>query len=94
MEGTQNQNQDRQESIQQKLRENLDIIALKLVDQSGGCGASFDAIIVAKEFTGMSLLNRQKRVNEILADEIPQIHAFTMKTWDENKWEKEKANHE
>ena len=52
-----------------------------LSDTSDGCGDKFEAIIVSEKFGGMPLLQRQQAVNGVLADEMPSIHAFSMKTW-------------
>ena len=42
--------------------------------------------------TGVALLARQRAVNECLAEEMPNIHAFTMKTWTPSQYEKKKAS--
>ena len=36
-------------------------------------------------------LERQKQVNEIIADEMQEIHAFSMKTWTPQQYEAKKA---
>ena len=54
---------------------------LEVVDTSDGCGAKFECIIVSEAFEGMKLLERQQKVNGLLAAEMPSIHAFSMKTW-------------
>lgn len=46
-------------------------------DISGGCGASFAAMIVSDEFKGKSALQRHRLVNGLLKDEIKAIHAWT-----------------
>lgn len=45
------------------------------------------AVVVAEEFKDMKLLERQQRVNSILAEEIAQVHAFELKTWTKEVWE-------
>ena len=42
--------------------------------------------------TGVGLLARQRSVNECLSEEMPNIHAFTMKTWTPSQYEKKKAS--
>ena len=54
---------------------------LILKDQSGGCGQAFLLIVIAEEFNQMKLLERQQKVNQILSEEIAQIHALELKTW-------------
>ena len=67
------------------------LIFLTVQDQSGGCGESFRAIVVAKEFEGMKLLERQQKVNALLKDDIAEIHALELKTWTADQWEKKKG---
>lgn len=52
-----------------------------VTDESGGCGARFDVVLVSRKFEGVPLLDRQKAVNAQLAEEMKTIHALTMKTW-------------
>lgn len=59
-------------------------------DISGGCGASFAAMIVSDEFKGKSALQRHRLVNGLLKDEIKAIHAWTPKCLTVEQWEKEK----
>ena len=48
-------------------------------------------IVVASEFSELKLLERQQKVNAILAEEIAQVHAFELKTWTPDLWEKKKG---
>ena len=57
-------------------------------DTSGGCGQSFEAVIVSSQFEGKPLLARHRLVNECLAEEFPVIHAFTQKTYTPEQWTK------
>ncbi|CAM4773115.1 unnamed protein product [Rotaria magnacalcarata] len=57
-------------------------------DFSSGCGLKFDAVIVSKKFDGKQLLARQRLVNEIIKNEMTEIHAFTQKTYTPDEWEK------
>jgi stress-induced morphogen len=54
---------------------------VNVTDDSDGCGSKFNAIIVSSKFEGVGLLDRQRMVNDLIADEMKVIHAFTMKTW-------------
>eukprot|EP00345_Euplotes_harpa_P018548 CAMPEP_0168336474 /NCGR_PEP_ID=MMETSP0213-20121227/11564_1 /TAXON_ID=151035 /ORGANISM="Euplotes harpa, Strain FSP1.4" /LENGTH=86 /DNA_ID=CAMNT_0008341675 /DNA_START=16 /DNA_END=276 /DNA_ORIENTATION=+ len=81
--------------IETKIREGIsDIEYFSLKDQSDGCGAKFICIIVSKEFEDVKLLDRQRRVNEILSKEIAEIHAFELKTWTPKQWESKKSEYE
>ena len=64
-----------------------------MTDQSDGCGAKFICIIVSKEFEDVKLLDRQRRVNDILEQEISEVHAFELKTWTPKQWEGKKADY-
>lgn len=60
-------------------------------DISGGCGASFAALIVSDAFQGKSALQRHRLVNGILKKEIAAVHAWTPKCLTTEQWEKEKG---
>lgn len=59
-------------------------------DISGGCGASFAALIVSDAFQGKSALQRHRLVNGILKEEIKAVHAWTPKCLTSEQWQKEK----
>ena len=61
-------------------------------DMSDGCGAKFNALIVSPKFDGIPLLQRHRMVNSVLEDELKSIHAFTMKTYTPQQYEKNMAN--
>ncbi|GAA98623.1 hypothetical protein E5Q_05310 [Mixia osmundae IAM 14324] len=61
---------------------------VQVFDISGGCGQSYEVIIVSPDFEGMSTLKRHRKVNELLADEIAQLHAFTQKSLTPEQWSK------
>ena len=65
---------------------------VEISDTSDGCGSKFDAVIVAEAFEGVPLLERQRMVNAVIAEEMETIHAFTMKTWTPQQYEKKKAS--
>ena len=69
-------------SLKEKLTSTLTGVEhVSVTDVSDGCGAKFEAVIVAKEFEGMPLLKRHRRVNDVLEQELKDIHAWSMKTW-------------
>ena len=57
-------------------------------DTSGGCGQSFEVVVVSSQFQGKPLLQRHRVVNDCLADELKQIHAFSQKTYTPEQWSK------
>eukprot|EP00389_Voromonas_pontica_P011608 GDKH01017773.1.p1 GENE.GDKH01017773.1~~GDKH01017773.1.p1 ORF type:complete len:103 (+),score=25.07 GDKH01017773.1:78-386(+) len=77
-------------TLTEKIQKGLGTSHFRIVDNSGGCGASFDTLIVSQEFEGKRLLARQRLVNDAIKEEMPQIHAFTMKCMTPAEWEKVK----
>lgn len=76
------------EYLTDKLKKNLDTVHVDIEDLSNcGCGMKFDALLVSPKFEGKPILQRQRLVNQILAEEMKHIHAFTMRTWTPNQWE-------
>jgi len=81
---------DRRERIERKLRDALDPVELEVIDEShahvGHAGAAsggghFRARIVARAFQGLSLVERQRLVYRVLADEMAgDIHALALET--------------
>lgn len=65
------------------------ILTLKEIeDVSDGCGAKFVAKIVSPRFQGLSLIEQHRLVNETIAEEMVNIHSFSMKTMTPDKWAK------
>ena len=65
---------------------------VSIVDTSDGCGSKFEAIVVSKAFEGVQLLERHRLVNTTLSDEMTTIHAFSMKCWTPEQYEKKKGS--
>ncbi|KAL1923640.1 uncharacterized protein VTP21DRAFT_8620 [Calcarisporiella thermophila] len=74
------------ESLHQALIERLEAQHVEVVDTSGGCGQSFEVVIVSPRFEGKTTLARHRLVNEVMKDEIAQIHAFSQKTYTPAQW--------
>ena len=82
-----------QEMIETKLAQQLDLQHLQVINESGnhnvppGSESHFKVVLVSGEFDGMSLLERHRRVNAILADELAggvhalAVHAYTGPEW-------------
>ena len=62
---------------------------LDIQDLSDGCGANYAVLLVSPAFEGLKLLQRHKLVNEALAGEIAQIHAFSQKCLTPAEWAKQ-----
>ena len=80
-----------EEGVRKKLAEAFSPVFLSVVDESDGCGSKFSVIVVSTQFDGVGLLERQRSVNTVLAEEMKTIHALTMKTWTPAQYEKRKS---
>ncbi|CAO1626753.1 unnamed protein product [Sympodiomycopsis kandeliae] len=60
---------------------------LVVSDVSGGCGQAFDVIIVSPVFEGLPTLKRHRMVNDLLKEQIAQLHAFSQKTYTPAQYE-------
>jgi len=54
--------------------------------QVDGDGRHFEAVIVSSEFEGKGMLQRHKRVYQVLGDRMEKIHALSMKTLTSEQW--------
>ncbi|KAA0188851.1 Transcriptional regulator BolA [Fasciolopsis buskii] len=79
------------EEVRSKLK-TLDPVHLEVEDFSDGCGKKFRLLIVSDAFDGRPLLERHRMVNNALAEEMPHIHAITMKTLTPEQWKKIKSD--
>ena len=50
------------------------------------CGQKLEVVIVSPLFEEKGLLQRHRLVNEVLADEIEQLHAFSQKCLTPAQW--------
>jgi len=88
---------DTRSHIEQKLREALEPVEIDVIDQSAehaghagaaGGGGHFRVLIVADAFDGLSPVQRQRRVYEILAEEMKAaIHALSMTCLSRSEYE-------
>ncbi|CAF0751797.1 unnamed protein product [Didymodactylos carnosus] len=79
------------DNIEKKLRDEFEPTYLEIEDISGGCGLKFDATIVSYKFQKVTLLNRQRMVNDVLKADMPKIHAFSQHTYTPEEWEKKQS---
>jgi len=77
--------------LEASLRQKLDAPYVAVEDISGGCGQSFEAIVVSSQFDKKTTLARHRLVNSALKEEIASIHAWTAKCYTPEQWEKVKA---
>lgn len=83
-----------QTAIESKLRGALQPLHLEVVNESHlhsvppGSESHFKVIVVSEQFTGLSLIEQQRLVNRVLADELRGgVHALAMKTLTPQKWQ-------
>ncbi|XP_016345569.1 bolA-like protein 2 [Sinocyclocheilus anshuiensis] len=78
--------------IREKLIAEIGAIHVDVEDTSPNrCAASFKVLVVSPQFEGKPLLQRHRMVNNCLAEELKEIHAFEQKTLTPEQWEKKKA---
>ncbi|GAA5855939.1 hypothetical protein JCM8547_000422 [Rhodosporidiobolus lusitaniae] len=76
-------------SLEAKIRSSWpDVTHVQVFDISGGCGASYEVIIVSPSFGGKTTLKKHREVNDKLKDEIAELHAFTQKSYTPEQFEK------
>ena len=82
-----------QQHIEEKLAGAIALKHLEVINESGnhnvppGSESHFKVVLVADEFDGERLVNRHRRVNEILAEELRSgIHALAIHTYTEDEW--------
>lgn len=75
-----------QTRIEEKLRGGIQLDHFEITDTSGNCGSSFAVVIVSPAFAKKMTLARHKLVNQLLADEISQLHAFSQTTLTPDQW--------
>lgn len=84
----------RQRRIEQQLSQQLNPSWLEVIDEShqhnvpAGAESHFKLVIVSDHFDGLGLLQRQRRVNAILAYEFNQgLHALAMHCYNTEQWQ-------
>ena len=84
---------DMQQRIADKLTAELAPAHLSVEDEShmhnvpAGAQSHFKVTVVASEFAEKSLVERHRRVNRILAEELAgQVHALALHTLSEDEW--------
>ena len=75
------------ESIKEIIKNNLRTENIFLNSEDN---VHYKAIIVSNEFEGLTLINRQRKVNQVLKSFIleGQIHAISLKTYTVSEWDK------
>jgi BolA protein len=81
-----------QQLIQSKLEQALAPEFIEVENESHmhnvapGSESHFKVTVASKEFEGQMLIKRHRRVNQLLADELQQIHALALHTLTPQEW--------
>jgi BolA protein len=94
----------RQQNIEKKLGDALHPVHLEVVNESGmhnvppGSETHFKVLVVSPAFEGLGLVDRHRRVNEALRDELqpvddggsrpqaPRLHALSIRALTPEQW--------
>lgn len=87
------------QTITQKIRTSLEPSHLDVINESdrhnvpANSETHFKLVIVSESFEELSLINRHRKVNQLLADELAGgVHALSLHTMTETEWQaKQKA---
>ncbi|KII83836.1 hypothetical protein PLICRDRAFT_180168 [Plicaturopsis crispa FD-325 SS-3] len=74
-------------ALESAIRGAVSVSHLDIEDQSNGCGENYAIIIVSPDFEGKTTLARHRWVNDLLKNEIAQMHAFSQKTFTPKQYE-------
>jgi len=75
------------QELEEALKSRLSAIHTQINDISGGCGQSYEVIIVSPVFEKKMTLARHRLVNTALKNEISRLHAFSQKSYTPEEWE-------
>lgn len=83
----------RQATIQHLLTEAFPPLHLEVIDESRmhsvpeGSQSHFKILLVSDRFQGMKAIDRQRRINKLLAGEFTTgLHALTLHLWTPDEW--------
>ncbi|EJD06102.1 bola-like protein [Fomitiporia mediterranea MF3/22] len=65
------------ETLETNLRNAIPIMHLEIIDQSNGCGENYEILVVSEAFEKKTTLARHRLINELLKNEIAEMHAFS-----------------
>jgi BolA protein len=87
-----------QEVIETKLHQALNPLYLWVENESymhnvpAGSESHFKVVVVSEEFEGLRLIQRHRKVNMALSEELAEkIHALSIHTLTESEWAKEQG---
>ncbi|KAF8894993.1 bola protein [Gymnopilus junonius] len=74
-------------ALEKAIKRAIPVTHLEIEDQSSGCGESYAIVLVSDAFEKKTTLQRHRMVNELLKDQIAQMHAFSQKTYTPKQYE-------
>ncbi|KAF8595648.1 bola-like protein [Ceratobasidium sp. AG-I] len=74
-------------ALEKSLNDTFNPTHLEILDTSNGCGENYSVVIVSNAFEGKTTLARHRLVNELLKEDISQMHAFSQKSYTPKQWE-------
>ncbi|KAF7309733.1 hypothetical protein MIND_00345100 [Mycena indigotica] len=74
-------------ALEAAIRKSLNCSHIEIEDTSSGCGENYAILLVSEDFEGKSTLVRHRWINQLLKDEIAQMHAFSQKTFTPAQYE-------
>lgn len=78
-------------TLQKAIKRAIPVTHLEIEDTSNGCGENYSVLIVSEAFVGKTTLARHRLVNELLKDQIAQMHAFSQKTFTPDQYSEQSA---
>jgi len=88
-----------EDRLRKKLAQALTPVHMELVNESHmhnvapGSEMHFKLVIASPVFAGMSMIEQQRKVNEVIAGELAgPVHAFSQFTFTPEQWEKTKGS--
>ncbi|KAI0920371.1 hypothetical protein AcW1_002132 [Taiwanofungus camphoratus] len=77
--------------LENAIRSAIPITHLDIIDQSSGCGENYAVFVVSEAFEGKNTLARHRFINELLKNEIAQMHAFSQRTLTPKQYDVQQA---
>ncbi|CAB4010941.1 Hypothetical predicted protein, partial [Paramuricea clavata] len=66
--------------IAEKIQSKLNVSKIEVEDISGGCGSMYRIFVAAAEFQGKRTIQQHRIINDILQDEVKDMHGLTLQT--------------
>ena len=87
------------EDIEKKLVSAITLSHIEVINESGkhnvppGSESHFKLVLVSPEFSSLSLIERHRKINGILADELAnKIHALSINAYTDEQWQEKMKN--